>query len=54
MRTTLFGYIETQEEFNYYTGELFRLLKSGELKTRIHKVYPLEETAQAHIVRGNL
>ncbi|KAL1953877.1 hypothetical protein VTO42DRAFT_2063 [Malbranchea cinnamomea] len=49
MRTMLFGYIETQEEFDYYTTELFRLLKSGELKTRIHKVYPLEEVAQAHI-----
>lgn len=52
MRTMLFGYIETREEFDYYTHELFQLLGSGQLKTKVHKVYPLEETAQAHIVRA--
>ncbi|KAJ5165785.1 hypothetical protein N7492_006081 [Penicillium capsulatum] len=48
-RPTLFGYIETREEFEFYTNELFQLLSSGELKTKVHKVYPLEEVAQAHI-----
>ncbi|KAJ5746144.1 hypothetical protein N7520_011326 [Penicillium odoratum] len=47
-RPTLFGYIETREEFEYYTNELFTLLKSGQLKVKIHKVYPMEEIAQVH------
>lgn len=45
----LFGYIETREEFEFYVNELFSLLKSGQLKVRVHHVYPLEQTAQAHI-----
>ncbi|PGH01780.1 hypothetical protein AJ79_07828 [Helicocarpus griseus UAMH5409] len=49
MRPTLFPYIQTQEEFDHYTEELFGLLKSGQLKAKIHKVYPLEEVAQAHM-----
>ncbi|KAI9045250.1 quinone oxidoreductase family protein [Aspergillus affinis] len=47
-RPTLFGYIETREELEYYVNELFSLLKSGQLKVKIHKVYPLEQVAQAH------
>ncbi|KAJ9300645.1 hypothetical protein DTO271G3_1809 [Paecilomyces variotii] len=46
-RPTLFGYIETREEFEFYTNELFNLLKSGQLKVKIHKVYPLEQAEQA-------
>lgn len=53
-RPTLFGYIETREEFESYTNELFSLLKSGQLKTKIHKIYPLEEIAQVHKVSDNL
>ncbi|QVM12930.1 NADPH:quinone reductase [Coccidioides posadasii str. Silveira] len=49
LRTSLFGYIATQEEFDYYTNELFNMVKSGKLKTRLHKIYPLEQAAQAHI-----
>ncbi|OAX78555.1 hypothetical protein ACJ72_07137 [Emergomyces africanus] len=49
LRPTVFPYIQTQAEFDSYTEELFDLLKSGQLKVRIHKVYPLEEVAQAHI-----
>ncbi|CAI7569151.1 unnamed protein product [Penicillium glandicola] len=47
-RPTLFGYIQTREEFEFYTNELFGLLKSGQLKTKIHKIYPLEDIAQVH------
>ncbi|CAG8909272.1 unnamed protein product [Penicillium egyptiacum] len=47
-RPSLFGYIQTREEFEYYTNELFNLLKSGQLKTKIHKIYPLEDIAQVH------
>lgn len=49
-RPTLFGYIETREEFEFYTNELFSLLKSGQLKVKIHKVYPLEQAEQAQRV----
>jgi NADPH2:quinone reductase len=49
-RPTLFGYIETREEFEYYTNELFSLLQSGQLKVKIHKIYPLEDIAQVHKV----
>ena len=46
----LFGYIETREEFEFYTNELFSLLKSGQLKTKIHKIYPMEDIVQVHQV----
>ncbi|WEW60916.1 NADPH:quinone reductase [Emydomyces testavorans] len=49
LRTTLFNYIATQEEFDFYTTELFRMVKDGKLKTRLHGIYPLEQAAQAHI-----
>ncbi|EPS32591.1 hypothetical protein PDE_07551 [Penicillium oxalicum 114-2] len=47
-RPMLFGYIETREEFEFYTNELFSLLKSGQLKTKIHKIYPMEDIVQVH------
>lgn len=49
-RPTLFGYIETRDEFEFYVNQLFRRLQSGELKVKVHNVYPLEQAAQAHIV----
>ena len=51
-RPTLFGYIETREEFEFYTNKLFSMLQSGALKVKIHKVYPLEDIAQVHKVSG--
>lgn len=51
-RPTLFGYVATREEFEYYTNELFSFLKSGKLKTKIYKIYPLEDVQQAHKVRS--
>jgi NADPH2:quinone reductase len=47
VRPTLFGYIETREEFQFYVNELFNLLQSGHLKPRIHKIYDLKDAAQA-------
>lgn len=44
------NYLATDEEFNHYTNKLFKLLKDGTFKLRIHKIYPLPETAQAHRV----
>lgn len=52
-RPTLFNYIATREEFEFYVNELFELLGSGKLKVRIHKIYPLEDVQQAHKVRAN-
>ncbi|KAK6386813.1 NADPH:quinone reductase [Exophiala oligosperma] len=50
VRPTLFGYIETREELEYYTAKLFDLLTAKDkLKLFIHKVYPLEDVGQAHI-----
>lgn len=49
-RPQLFGYIETRDEFEFYVNQLFKRLQSGELKVKIHKVYALEQVAQAHIV----
>jgi hypothetical protein len=53
-RPVLFGYIETREEFEFYTNELFSLLSSGQLKTKIHKIYPLEDIAQVHTVSNSI
>lgn len=48
MRPTLMNYTYTREEFEHYANDLFRLVKSGELKIRIHETYKLEDAAQAH------
>ncbi|KAK4207430.1 hypothetical protein QBC37DRAFT_380109 [Rhypophila decipiens] len=48
-RPTLFGYIVTREEFEAYANELFQLLTSGVLKTKIHRIYALKDVQQAHI-----
>ncbi|KAG7434803.1 putative quinone oxidoreductase [Fusarium oxysporum f. sp. raphani] len=47
-RPTLFGYITTREEFEYYSGQIFDLLQAGELKVNIHGIYDLEEAQKAH------
>jgi NADPH:quinone reductase len=48
LRPTLMNYIFTREEYTHYSGELFKLLKSGELKVRYHKTYPLADVVEAH------
>jgi NADPH:quinone reductase len=54
VRPVLDGYLKTREEFEYYSGEMFTTLQSGQLKIRIHKTYPLEEIVQAHTVSFSL
>ena len=54
MRPTLFGYIKTREEFQFYVNELFSLLQSDQLKPRIHKIYDLKDAAQAQTVSCNI
>lgn len=47
-RPSLANYTATREELLWRSGELFNLIKSGELKLRIEKTFPLSEAAEAH------
>lgn len=44
------GYLVEREEYEYWANQLFDLLKSGELKVKINKIFPLAEVQQAHKV----
>ncbi|GAB7362750.1 hypothetical protein MBLNU230_g3055t1 [Neophaeotheca triangularis] len=48
MRTTLFNYIATREEYEKYTTELYDLILKDKMDARIHETYPLSEVARAH------
>ena len=50
VRPTLFGYIQTKKEFEYYSGKLWELIKLQNVKVNIWKTYPLEQVAEAHRV----
>lgn len=47
-RPTLFNYIVTREEFEGYTKELFEFIQKDKMDVRIHKIYDIEDVAQAH------
>lgn len=47
-RPTLANYTATREELEMRANEVMQMIVRDELKLRIHKVYPLEEAAQAH------
>jgi NADPH2:quinone reductase len=47
-RPTLAHYTATREELEWRANEVLGSIARGELKLRIHKVYPLAEAAQAH------
>jgi NADPH2:quinone reductase len=47
-RPSLFHYSATREELLWRAGDLFDWIKSGELKLRIDKTFPLSEAAEAH------
>jgi len=47
-RPTLGHYTATREELEWRANEVLQSIARGELKLRIHKVYPLAEAAQAH------
>jgi len=47
-RPTLGHYTVTREELEWRAGDVLGWVKSGELKLRIHKKYPLRDAAQAH------
>jgi len=41
-------YIQTKEEFDYYAGQLMKLLSSGGLKVTITQIHDLKDAAKAH------
>src|SRR6185437_6362251 len=47
-RPTLAHYTATREELEWRANDVLQSIARGELKLRIHKVYPLAEAAQAH------
>jgi NADPH2:quinone reductase len=47
-RPTLGHYTATREELEWRANDVLQWIVRGELKLRIHKVYPLSEAAQAH------
>ena len=47
-RPTLGHYTATREELEWRANDVLQWIVRGELKLRIHKVYPLAEAAQAH------
>ncbi len=48
LRPSLFGYVETREEYVGYCDELFGFVKDGKVNVRIHEEYPIEDVARAH------
>jgi NADPH2:quinone reductase len=47
LRTTLFNYIATREEFQQYAKELWNFIEKDGLNVKIHDVYPLEDVKRA-------
>ena len=47
-RPTLAHYTVTREELEWRANDVLQAIARGELKLRIHKVYPLADAAQAH------
>lgn len=47
-RPTLGHYTATREELEWRAGEVMQMIAAGDLKLRIHNVYPLAEAEQAH------
>ena len=47
-RPTLGHYTLTREELEWRANDVMEMIARGDLKLRIHKVYPLKQAAQAH------
>lgn len=47
-RPSLAHYIATRKDLEQRSGDVLRMITSGELKIQIHKTYPLAEVQQAH------
>ena len=48
MRTTLFQYITTREEFDALSSEVVQLVADKKLDLAIHKIYPIQDVKHAH------
>lgn len=48
MRPTMMNYTVTRDELVHWSDELFKLLRAGDLKIRLHNAYPLQDAQQAH------
>lgn len=48
-RPTLANYCANREELLWRAGDVLRWLASGSLQTKVHRIYPFEQAAQAHI-----
>jgi len=48
MRTSLFLYLTTDEEYEVLSSEVFELVAQDKLKVVIHKIYPIQEAKAAH------
>lgn len=48
MRTTLFNFIVTREEFEKPCNELMKMVQDGKIDVKIHEIYPLKDAARAH------
>jgi len=48
MRTSLFGFISTAEEFKALSSRTLELVTSGVVKLEIFKTFPLDQVAEAH------
>lgn len=47
-RPTLLHYTATRDELEWRANDLLQMIVRGDLKLRIHKIYPLAEAEQAH------
>jgi NADPH:quinone reductase len=47
-RPSLFHYTASRKELEWRAGEVLQAVATGELKLRIEKTFPLDETAEAH------
>jgi NADPH2:quinone reductase len=47
-RPSLQHYIQTREELEQRSSDVFGMIERGELKLRINKIYPLSEAAVSH------
>lgn len=48
MRTTLFQYLTTREEFDALSSEVIQLVAEKKLDLAIHKIYPIQDVKHAH------
>ena len=47
-RPSLQHYVATREELEQRANDVLQMIHRGDLKLRIHKIYPLEDVRQAH------